>query len=305
MKGIDSPSDKEIDAMFGRINSKEIRNDFIDKEIFTPIENYKIEKIVQDYILKDLLNVKHIVDNSRYSFTYNPNKLKLLLTPNQLLITPSDRTVVVGPENIGEFILPMVEFIRQNRPDYIVACDRGARYLGVGVYALYKEIYGELPTQDRKLHFRRISKSNPEDATEEHLRPLVEHMLGEVVDPRVLVLDDWVNMGVTKQMVTRIFSRLSNGRIQLTYGVLRGGNADVTGTPNDNVYADWHDDASKIGVDYPKEAYLPEDAFVAMANHSPESIEYRRRMLKHLRELGSLLRKTKSNSGKLFTDLKL
>lgn len=186
----------------------------------------------------------------------------------------------VTASNIGKFVLSIVEYIRETRPDYIVANDRGARIIGLAVHMLYRNMHGRLPTVDGTLRFRRISKSNFEQDTEEHLRPLVAEMLRHKQEPRVLVLDDWALSGKTKELAYRVFDKLSGGRVKMNYGVLLGTNADISGqglsTKLFAALTDWRDDPYTIGVDY--KGTIPE---VVDSTHAAD---YRREMSEGLTE---------------------
>ena len=155
---------------------------------------------------------------------------------------------LVTAETIGEYVLPIVEFIEEEQPDYIIACDRGGRPLGLAVASMYKKMHGRLPTVDGTLRFRRITKTNEEAVTEEHVRPLVEEMLTNRQYPKVLVLDDCIVYGGTKYLVQKIFNRMGEGRIQLTFGVLCGSGGNISGSSSLKWF-DWEENGV-VGVSY-------------------------------------------------------
>ncbi len=172
------------------------------------------------------------------------------LLKNYISIQKVDDETVTA-KNIAKYALPIVAYIHTVQPDFIVACDRGARPLGLAVAALYRKMHGRLPTTDGTLRFRRISTSNREEETEAHLSPLFAEMCETRDAPKVLILDDWVNSGATKQLVERIAERLAPGKVTLQWGVLCGSQADVTGDQARNGgWTDWHDNPEVIGVDY-------------------------------------------------------
>ena len=55
---------------------------------------------------------------------------------------------LITPANIPEFVLPIVEFINDAKPDYIIANDRGGRLVAFAAHILHQELYGELSTRD-------------------------------------------------------------------------------------------------------------------------------------------------------------
>ena len=172
-------------------------------------------------------------------------------------------------EDVCEFVLPIVQYIRELKPDYIVANDRGARVVGLAVAQMYKRLHGRLPTVDGSLRFRRFSKSNTRGETERHVQPLVEEMLRKKERPVVLFLDDWVCSGKTRNIAEETFKKLSGGKVETKFAVFSGHGGNVSGTCSLNV--DWADNPQLIGVDY--------KGTNAFAVRSEESREYRKRMI--------------------------
>ncbi len=273
-------------------NNKNIKNNIG----LSKFENNKFEnnKNIKNNI--GLSKFENIFFNNIYS-TSAPNLYKSL---NKIKASPLginlnlDSDVSVNADNIGEFALPIVEYIRQTKPDYVVACDRGARLLGLAVFRLHNLLYGRFPTADGTLRFRRFSKSNSQDETEEATRPLVDEMLASNDNPSVLVLDDWVCSGGTKNLVERVFDNLSDGRISTRFGVLIGGKADVSGhkaSPSGFVSAtDWRDDSNIIGVSYAKSGVKPKPVI------TDQSLDYRRRMYAGIAKLVERLKQDKSEA---------
>ncbi len=197
------------------------------------------------FYLEDIIkNYNNIVNKNFQKAQYSPIGLSLTLQDN----------VTITADNLGEFALPIVEYIRKTKPDYIVASDRGARLLGLAVFRLYGKLHGRLPTIDGTIRFRRFSKSNTQKETEEHLRPLVNEMLKHKRNPKVLVLDDWVDSGGTKQLTKDVFDKLGDKKIDVKFGVMVGGGADISGhgskTSGFAGVADWHDNSNIIGIQY-------------------------------------------------------
>lgn len=217
----------------------------------------------------------------------------LQISPLGLNLNPT-RDASIGADNLAEYILPIVEYIHSIKPDYVVASDRGARLIGLAVFRLYGELYGRFPTSDGTLRFRRFSKSNSLEQTEEHLKPLVDEMLSHKDKPTVLVLDDWVVSGGTQRMARGVFDKLGKGKIKVKYGVLIGPGADVSGHDGQNGNfggsVDWHDDTNVIGVDYRRgsdswKKYICSPEIKAHAVRSDGAINYRRRVYRGINNL--------------------
>ncbi len=215
--------------------------------IIPEYKNIEYKNIEYKNIEYKKINLEKIIEKNIYQNLY-------IKTSGQGINLTSRDSTSITAGNIGEFALPIVEYIRQINPDYIIACDRGARLLGLAVFKLYGELYGRLPTVDGTLRFRRISKSESQNDTEAHLRPLVEEMLEQRKRPCVLVLDDWVCSGGTKNLAKDVFYKLGKGRIEVKFGVLVGGEADISGhSSHASGFAgvtDWRDDSNIIGVRY-------------------------------------------------------
>jgi len=198
-----------------------------------------------------------------------------------LSLTFKDETTSINADNIGEFTLPIVEYIHQTQPDYVIASDRGARLLGLAVFKLHRLLYGRFPTADGTIKFRRFSTSNSQEDTEKHLQPLVNKMLEQKQRPTVLVLDDWVCSGGTKRLAEETFDRLSKGRIKTKFGVLIGEGGDISGhsshTSGFARVTDWRDDSNIIGVKYGSDS-MGSSGTKAKPVHSQEARDYRVRM---------------------------
>lgn len=248
-------------------NYKIIHND--------PPENYKNDyKLKLDgkiHPLKEKIKLTKILDQIKFNSKY----VKFSVLPQ--IGVAVDARIAITADNIAEFAYPLVQFIEQVRPDYIVACDRGARIIGLAVHMLYKRLYGALPTQDHAIHFRKISRNVPADTVRNVLRPDIQRMLATVESPTVFVLDDWVITGGTKSLAQNVFSELSGDKINVLYGVMRGAGADITGSKNSTAFGDWHDKPDLIGVDYFGSALEPHKV------KSPVALEYRKKMSESIR----------------------
>lgn len=270
--------------------SKFIDDDFLYLTNDKNNKDYLFEPIIKDYLIFNKFNkIENIITKDLYLtksykdldkiINYNiiniiPKKFSKISTSPQGFTGYLEDNAMITADNIAEYVFPIVEYIHATQPDAIVACDRGARLIGLATFMLYKELYGKLPTTDGTVRFRRISKSNNESKTQKHLAPLAKELLAVRKNPTVLVLDDWVVSGDTKRIATDAFENLSNGRIDVKFGVLQGGNADVSGNDSKSYgfagTVDWHDDAKLIGVNY--------NGMTAQIVSTQEHLEYRRRM---------------------------
>ncbi len=256
------------------------------------------EKIYKNYNPENKNILKKTKERNFFK-NYNPLVLsskkfiKIQTSPLGINLTLGD-TASITADNIGEFALPIVEYIHQTQPDYVIASDRGARLLGLAVFRLHNRLYGRFPTTDGTMRFRRFSKSNTQEVTEQHMQPLVNEMLEHKKRPTVLVLDDWVVSGRTKRMAQQTFDKLSGGRIKTKFGVLIGGGGDVSGhnrqTPGFAGVTDWRDDSNIIGVKYGKENW-GSTGIKAEPVRSKKARNYRKRMYDGIDRLAETITK--------------
>ncbi|MBN2052340.1 hypothetical protein JW756_02455 [Candidatus Woesearchaeota archaeon] len=186
---------------------------------------------------------------------------------------------MIGATNISEAVLPIVDYINELKPEMIVACDRGARFIGLAVHMLYTKLNGRLPTTDGTLRFRKLTKNLSREENLETLRPLVKEALTKSPNPTMLFLDDWVASGATQKMIKELVSELSKGKVDVKFGVLLGGNADISGDSSKGAFGfrgtvDWHDAPEKTGVDYRGAKPKP--------LRTEESLKYRRTMMRSI-----------------------
>lgn len=194
----------------------------------------------------------------------------------------------ISPDNIAYSIYPIAEFVNEARPDYIIALDRGGRITGFALYRLYHELYGSLPTQDHILHFKKISRRIPRQQIYEQLKPDVEKILETNNFPTVLVVDDWINTGRTRTMINQVFSELSDGKINVFYGVMRGWGKNVIGDRVSMVNCSWHNNGDLIGVEYSKETGK------ARSLRSPQAIFLRQRVSENVKKFAQEVKANRS-----------
>jgi hypothetical protein len=191
-----------------------------------------------------------------------------------MAIPPDGASLYDGPIHIQDLpylASPIVELIRAEMPDLVIAADRGGRLLGLAVFEAWRRRYphSSFPTLDGKLHFGRISKRLNRDAG----RMALDHMLNrsglmaemaqrhEEKDRRplkVTLLDDWVNEGVTVDQVREYLEDKMapyGGTLQYSVGTMRGTQLSryshaVGDTRREHGKGPWTDDSVAIGVDY-------------------------------------------------------
>lgn len=273
----------------------------------TFIEPNPKQKSREDYIpllpkINEYMFIKNIpnIEISKKEYIVLSQKKESYILYNSMILPPTISSAgisvsynpslnIITAENIAEAVLPLVQYIHDTKPDFVIASDRGARLIGLAVAQLYKELYGRLPTVDGTLRFRRFSKSNNQSNTKKHLKPLAEEIMqkSKRKKPVVLVLDDWVCSGGTKSLARTLLRDLTDKKVDVKFGVLIGGEADVSGCdPGTTSYGgtvDWHDNTNMIGVEY--------HGVKPRLVHSLESFEYRRRMYGSIRKFAKKLKK--------------
>lgn len=212
--------------------------------------NEKIEPIKSNILsMSEILKDKSFYLNSFSNIiTYNPKFLKPVQSPQPGLAFEVKEQITA--ENIAEFAYPLAQFAHEVQPDFIIACDRGARMIGLATAMMYSRLYGALPTLDHRVNFRKISGNVPSPALRATIKQAAEKMLAKRENPTVMVLDDWVSSGRTKKLVYELFDEFSEGKIKVLYAIMRGKGADISGSKDSDAIGDWRDRPNIIGVDY-------------------------------------------------------
>ena len=155
--------------------------------------------------------------------------------------------------NIGRIVFPLVQFIETEKPDRIIALDTGGRITAFAVHNMYQSLYGNLPTVDRCIRFKRVSKSCPVGFVIDTIKQDIEELLVVKPDPHLMFIDDSILTGKTSKMLREIIAKLSNGRVRVSFGVMREatmGHADVSGATFSFARFAWHNNPDLIGIKY-------------------------------------------------------
>jgi len=163
--------------------------------------------------------------------------------------------VTVNPENISHFAHPIVNFIFEEKPDYVIACDRGARLIGLATHMLYKELYGSFPTRDHSISFRKISRKIPTELVRDQIEEDIKKVLKLNKEPKVFILDDWMYSGKTKKWIEELIDNLSDGKATVLFGLMVGGGnrVDISGDRHSFAYCDKRNRDQERGVYYDSE----------------------------------------------------
>jgi len=199
--------------------------------------------------------------------------------------------LVISPENIAHSVYPIVEAIHEIKPDYILALDRGGRIVGLATYMLYQKLYGSLPTQDHAMHFTKVSRRLSSEINYQHLKPVAENLMKISCNPRVLIIDDWMNTGKTKKKIMEVLSKASDNHISIYFGMLRGRGKNVIADRFSVAICSWVNNSSLIGIEYSDEMERPKSL------HSRSAIIFRRKISQNIKKFTEKMsdRKVPSN----------
>lgn len=195
-----------------------------------------------------------------------------LENPDALFTKPDGRRHGIRLIDLPYIARPIIERFHQEKPDIVIAGDRGGRLFAYAAFQSWKRRFpGEpFPTHDQKIHFARVSSRSAE---EREVRGAVHYTLekaglppdwqrtGAMSDgspPKVAYMDDWIVHGGT----VRRFIGAANG-----YGLpdsallvatmcgptLTGGGVNhIVGDPDRHPRtSDWNDDSAYSGVRFP------------------------------------------------------
>lgn len=208
------------------------------------------DKIISEINLgKDLSKLILFSNNEIKTPIYFNQRILNLSTKGNLFTLQAGEDVVISADNIAEFAYPLVQFIEQEKPDYIVCCDRGARVFGMAIKMMYRQMFGALPTIDGLMYFRKITRKVPYSDVEAKMKDLLSQIQGKARGKmlKVLVVDDWVSTGGTQEVVKRLFDGMN---VDLKFGVIRGTRADISGKQDSKLMTAWTDNSDQIGVEY-------------------------------------------------------
>ncbi len=187
----------------------------------------------------------------------------LLHPETATLVVPPPKPGPITPDDLATMALPVVKFIKEQQPDIVAGCDRGARLYAVAVYSLWDKALtkkGEMfPTLDHCLRYARLSTSLGLDITSKALAYIWNKSADRAKQnrkglnsqrPKWMFIDDWVCSGKTRQQILDSFERLGVlDKVDTCFAVMCGGGADVSGSKR-MVDVAWHDRPEVIGVNY-------------------------------------------------------
>ncbi len=206
------------------------------------------------------------------------DEYKISKKPERSIINVLRSKFIISPENIAHSVYPIVEAIHEIKPDYILALDRGGRIVGLATHMLYRKLYGRLPTQDHAIHFTKVSRRLPSEINYQHLKPVAENLMRISCDPKVLIIDDWMNTGKTKKRIMEVLSEISDNHISVYFGMLRGRGENVTADRFSVVICSWVNNSNLIGVEYSEETGRPKSL------HSQSAIIFRRKISQNIKK---------------------
>ncbi len=154
-----------------------------------------------------------------------------------------------GVKNIVKFSLPLVHYIHDFQPDYILAMDTGARPIGLAVHELYRQIYGPLPTKDGTIKFAKIRGHRCFSDNTKKLMTLLRRMLQDDTK-KVFCIDDTINGGNTLKEAKSLFPLFDVRFGTLTHDGLSEVHPDVCADGQKDCYWDWKDIDPLLGVVY-------------------------------------------------------
>jgi adenine/guanine phosphoribosyltransferase-like PRPP-binding protein len=194
------------------------------------------------------------------------------------LQTPSDG-YIIDPTTIPVIARRVVEFLREEKPDAVIAADRGGRMLALAVHAGWRLRYpGErFPALDGKIHFARLSRrdldydtfrrlvnwglvragiAEPDDRDEYFL---YDRVTAKDPESKLMVMDDWITRGSTIVRVQDIAAEAGLKPDNVSAAVMYSGygrrlplNRYIVAEPeNDKIRGfSWSDSSYDLGITY-------------------------------------------------------
>jgi hypothetical protein len=215
-------------------------------------------------------------------------------------------------ENIAAPTFPIVQFMRKlslegKGPDYVLGIDRGGRPVGLAVAILYHELYGNLPTVDGTIRFRKSVPEEPEE-TKDAMRSLVREIMKKRslgMPPVVLLLDETMDNGETMNEVSVALNELSRNRIKIYRAALVDHvpikrtlpSADVAGIRRSDADCEWLRKPGLVWIDY--EDYKDSKGYSGFKDYegpkpklvnTDDALFYRRWIIDSVREFAEKLK---------------
>ncbi len=160
------------------------------------------------------------------------------------------------PYDLPRLILPILDHIEQQKPDIVIACDRGARLAGLAIFSAWRQTRtSRFPTLDNKLHFARLSAAEDMELGQQRIDRIIDSSLQSTQSAKdeqlhVLFVDDWVVRGNTKEYAQMLLEKHGASSEFVT---LCGKRSDLSVTPHvpvwiGSVLTMWRNNPDQLGV---------------------------------------------------------
>jgi hypothetical protein len=173
-------------------------------------------------------------------------------------------------DELPYLVHPLIEQVREERPDLVLVADTGARFAGLALYQGWRRRYPDarFPTINGNVLFGKISKKIGKDATTKvvghalHLSGIIAEAAqrqaeGNSQPVKVLFMDDWINEGKTVELVRDIvneqvsrFGQTADLIVATMRGPLLPNYRHVSGDTRRDGYATWTNNTQMNGVSY-------------------------------------------------------
>lgn len=146
------------------------------------------------------------------------------------LLYGGDNSPPLSFRDVAELALPVVELLDAERPEVVIANDKGSRLFAFAVRQAWTQQHGKaFPTQHGTLDFIRISRDEPSnDAPLRQLTAITDRRTieGLPAPERVMFLDDWVYTGETIRRFVGLSSVLGISKESITFVTMCGQKVD-------------------------------------------------------------------------------
>ncbi len=169
-----------------------------------------------------------------------------------------DSSTPITLRDLPRLALPAVELLYVERPDIVIANDKGARLFAFAIFQTWKAQYPyeKFPGVGGGIDFLRVSRDDNSDTQPAHrLKTTIERSGHKEQAPRLLFLDDWVQTGDTIRRFIKIAGTMGVGRENITFVTMCGRGTDevkhhVMDGSVDPRNSMWNPFPEYTGVDY-------------------------------------------------------